>query len=280
MKSQCYSSDLTDPEWAVLQPLLPSEASTGRPRKWSLRQILNGIFYVLRGGIAWRLLPCNFPPWQTVYFYHRLWRVQGLWEQLHTTLREMVRVSAGRNPTPSAGIIDSQSVKTTEAGGPRGYDGGKKVNGRKRHILVDTLGLVLKVVVHEGNLQDRQAAPQVFDGLGEVFPRMQHVWADRGYTGDLIKEVKKTLGWTIEVVKHPWTGVKRIWLPQGQEPPPPVEVPEGFVVLKRRWVVERTFAWLGKSRRMAKDYERLTSTSENLVFEVMIRLMIKRLAKS
>ena len=280
MKSQSFTSDLTDQEWEILEPLVPPESSMGRPRKWSLRHILNGIFYVLRGGIAWRLLPFNFPPWQTVYAYHRNWRIEGLWEKIHTALREQVRLRAGREPTPSAGIIDSQSVKTTEAGGPRGYDGGKKVNGRKRHILVDTLGLILKVVVHEGNLQDRQAAPQVFAGLKHLFPRMQHVWADRGYTGDLIKEIKNTLGWTVEVVKHPWTGVKRVWLPKDQAPPPPVEVPEGFVVLKRRWVVERTFAWLGRSRRMAKDYERLPVTSENLVFEVMIRLMLKRLAKS
>jgi len=279
MTRRAYPNDLTDPEWRVLQPLLPPDRPTGRPRKWSLREILNGIFYVLRGGIAWRLLPHDLPPWQTVYHYHRLWRLQGVWEELHTTLRALVRMREGRDPTPSAAIIDSQSVKTTEAGGPRGYDGGKKVNGRKRHLLVDTLGLVMAIKVHEGNLQDRTGAVLLLRDLPNVFPRMQHVWADAGYTGKLAGEIKTYLGWTLEIVKHPWSGWQGTWAPK-DAPPRVVEIPAGFVVLKRRWVVERTFAWLGKSRRMAKDYEALVETAENLVYEVMIRLMVRRLAKS
>ncbi|MFC5601648.1 IS5 family transposase, partial [Deinococcus cellulosilyticus] len=166
--------------------------------------------------------------------------------------------------------------KTTEAGGPRGYDGGKKVSGRKRHILVDTLGLIMKVCVHEANVHDRYGAIKVLNGLNEVFPRMQHVWADQGYKGKLIKEVKTYLGWTLEIVQHPWSGPKATWVKAGN-PPPVWDIPEGFVVLKRRWVVERTFAWLGKSRRLAKDYEKLLETSENVILEVMIRLMVRRL---
>ncbi|MBB5366253.1 transposase [Deinococcus humi] len=223
------------------------------------------------------MMPHDLPPWQTVYGYHRNWRISGFWERLHTLLREQVRAQVGRDPTPSAAIIDSQSVRTTEAGGPRGYDGGKKINGRKRHLLVDTLGLVMGVVVHEADLQDRAGAVRLFEKVRNVFPRMRHVWADAGYTGKLVPAVKQIMGWTLEVVKHPWAGNERTWA-RKDRPPPPSEIPEGFVVLKRRWVVERTFAWLGKSRRMSRDFEALPETSENLVFQVMIRLMVRRLA--
>jgi putative transposase len=275
MSRECYPTDLTDAEWRALAPHLPAPKAGGRPRRHALRDILNAIFSVLRSGCAWRLLPHDLPPWKTVYHYFRLWRVQGLWETLHQALYAAARVKAGRDPQPSAAIIESQSVKTTLVGGPRGYDGGKKVNGRKRHLLVDTQGLIVRALVHPADVTDRDGAKLLLAPLQDRLPRLQHIWADSAYTGKLAEWVESTLGCTLEIVKHWWTGVRWVWVGPGQGPP---TIPSGFHVLPRRWVVERTLAWLLMSRRLSRDYEELPATSEALVYTAMSRLMVKCLA--
>ena len=290
MERHGYPTDLTDAEWEYLAPHLPPASPRGRPRVHSYRVILNAICYLVRGGCAWRLLPRDLPPWRTVYHYFRVWRDDGTWEQLNTALREQLRVRQGHEAQPSAGIVERQSVKTTGVGGPRGYDGGKKINGRKRHVLVDTQGFVLSATVHAANIADRDGiklplAEEATEGqpsIRERFPRLTHRWLDGGYNGAGRGKswVEQALGWTVDIVKHP-RRPRGVWAYEDAVidwaailPPP------GFRgVLPRRWVVERTFAWLGQNRRFSKDFERLTSTGEALIHIAMTRLMVRRLAR-
>jgi putative transposase len=260
MNEKRYPSDLTLREWATIQPLFPRAKRRGRPSKHSKKGIVNGILYVVRTGCQWYALPNDYPPYKTVYDWFAKWTRSGLWGRLLKRLNERVRVRAGREPEPSAVIIDSQSVKSGGISEDVGFDGGKGINGRKRHILVDVLGLLFGVSVTAASVQDRDEAERIFEALEDDMPRLEKIWADGGYTGKLADYLLGGLGWDLEIIT-------------------PTKAEPGFHVRPWCWIVERTFGWLTKQRRLSKDYERSTAASEALIRVAMIGNMARRLAQ-
>ena len=255
-----YASDLNDAEWLVLGIFLPAPCRLGRPRETELRAVVNAILYVLATGCQWRALPKDFPPRSTVQYYFYLWRDRRLWIWINRTLVRRAREALGRNHTPSAGVIDSQSVKTTESGGPRGFDAAKRIKGRKRHLVTDTQGFPLALLVHAANIQDCHGAVPLLAALRRAFPRLRHIFADRVYRGDKLRNAIARFGrWTIEIV----TRSERV----GTFKPEP-----------KRWVIERTFAWLGRNRRLAKDFERSIDSAEAWFLIASVKLLSRRLA--
>jgi putative transposase len=258
MSRQPYATDLTDAQWAVLEPLLPPAPWWGRPRTVDMREVINAILYVTRTGIRWRDLPHDFPKASTVYYYFTRYLDEAWWEAVNDALRVQLRQQAGRTDDPSAVIIDSQSVKSTAIPGERGYDAGKKVNGRKRSLIVDTMGLLMRVVVHAADLSDLVGGKLVANLVHGLTTTITKVFGDQHYGGQFVAYAQQEYGWEVEVKQRPADA-------------------EGFVVVAKRWIVERTFGWLTWYRRLSKDYEQYLDVSEAFIYVAMIHLMLRRL---
>jgi putative transposase len=257
-----YASDMTDAEWLLLAFFLPQPCHVGRPRQVDLRAVMNAILYILATGCQWRALPKDFPPRSTVQYYFYTWRDQRLWRRINLALVRRARLAMGRAAVPSAGVIDSQSAKTTESGGPRGFDSAKRIRGRKRHMVTDTQGLPLAVLIHPANIQDNHGAVPLLGALRNAFPKLRHIFADRVYRGDQLRHAIAAFGrWTVEIV----TRSEKV----GTFKPEP-----------KRWVIERTFAWFGRNRRLAKDFERTIASAEAWLLIASVRLLTRRLARA